>query len=94
MKYFLMLTLMLSGAAHAGPRGIDLGQIEVEGELRRPQTEWIDSQKRLMEMIPEIHKRAFLQLEQELLKPLTLAQAKKRIEVRQASRAQKKKERT
>ncbi len=81
---FVTLALFFVSAAHAGQRVIDLGQIEVEGELRRPQTEWIDSQKRLMEMIPEIHRRAFLQLEQELLKPLTLAQAKKRVQSRQA----------
>lgn len=50
---------------------IDLGQLEVEGEVRRPQVTWIDSQRRLRDQMPLFHQQEFLRIEQQLLAPLT-----------------------
>lgn len=58
---------------------IDLGQLEVEGELRRPSVEWIDSQKRVRDWMPGLHQDEFMRLEAQLLKPLSRGQLRKEL---------------
>lgn len=55
----------------AAPRGsvIDLGQLEVEGEIRRPPIDWIDSQKRAKQNLLNLYARQFALIEEALLKP-------------------------
>lgn len=65
------------------PRGvIDLGQIEVEGEVRRPQVTWIDSQRRLRDQMPGFHQQEFYRLEAQLLAPMTTQElrSKRRVQ--------------
>ena len=68
----LALSLMLSVCAFAADKKvIDLGQLEIEGELRRPSLQWLDSQKRLKEWLPRIYAEQFKRLEDELVRPMT-----------------------
>ena len=46
---------------------INLGTEEIQGELRRPKVDWIDSQKRVKAWLPLIHEKQFVRLEAELL---------------------------
>ena len=48
---------------------IDLGQLEVEGELRRPPVNWIGNMKGLKELLPSLYANEFKRLEEQLLKP-------------------------
>jgi hypothetical protein len=52
---------------------IDLGQLEVEGEVRRPQLAWIDSQRHLKDLLPGFHRSEFGAFEAELTRPMTRA---------------------
>lgn len=69
------ISMLASFAALAAERVIDLGQVEIEGELRRPQVRWVDSSKRMKDLLPRIHSERFQAIEKKLLKPLTVAQA-------------------
>jgi hypothetical protein len=51
------------------PKVIDLGELEVEGEVKRPQVNYVDSQRKIKESIPEFHREGFTELENKLLKP-------------------------
>ncbi len=53
---------------------VDLGQLEIEGELRRPNVQWVDSNKKIKEYIVRIYTEQFRRLEDELLKPMTKPQ--------------------
>ncbi len=58
-------------------RVLDLGELEVEGEVRRPPVDWIDSSKRIKGQIPALYASQFRKLEEELLKPITKEKAVK-----------------
>lgn len=72
---FLLLLILSSISVFADSNSpgktIDLGQLEIEGELRRPNVQWLDSQKRLKEYVSRIYAEQFHHLEDELLKPMT-----------------------
>lgn len=61
------------GVAHAEEGGsssvVDLGQLSVTGEVRRPAISWIDSQKSVREMVPSLVKSEYDAYESELLEP-------------------------
>ncbi len=59
------------GAAAGEKRVLDLGEMEVDGELRRPSLQWLDSSKRAQTLLPELYKTIFAELEAELTQPLT-----------------------
>ena len=73
MRIVLLLILLLPTFAAAEPKAkgkvIDIGNLEVDGELRRPNVNWIDSQKRIKDLLPAFHREEFRALERELLKP-------------------------
>ena len=58
------------------PKVIDLGELEVEGEVKRPQVNYVDSQRKIKESIPEFHREGFTELEDKLLKPELEGQSK------------------
>ena len=68
---FCFLAGCLAARAETKPKVIDLGQLEVEGELRRPNTQWIDSGKPMQAMLPGLYEREFLRLENRITRPLT-----------------------
>ncbi len=77
----LSLTMSVS---HADGKVLDLGEMEVDGELRRPSLSWLDSSKRAQALIPELYRKLFAELEAELTKPMTVAEyeaRKKKLEV-------------
>jgi hypothetical protein len=47
---------------------VDLGQVSVTGEVRRPAISWIDSQKAAREAVPGLLKSEFEKYEENLLK--------------------------
>lgn len=51
---------------------VDLGQLSVTGEVRRPAISWIDSQKSVREMVPALIKIEYDAYEQTLLEPKKL----------------------
>jgi hypothetical protein len=53
---------------------LDLGELEVDGELRRPSLQWLDSSRRAQELLPELYKNMFAEIENELTKPMTVAE--------------------
>jgi hypothetical protein len=55
-------------------RVIDLGELEVTGEVRRPPVLWIDSDQKVRNEIPKLYRKQFLALEEELLSARTQAQ--------------------
>lgn len=55
---------------------IDIGELEVEGEVRRPPVDWIDSSQRMKQEMSNVYIRQFQKLENELLKPVTRTEAK------------------
>lgn len=73
--FFVFGFYWVQPSAQAAQRVIDLGQMEIEGELRRPQMRWVDSGKRLKELLPRIHGERFEAIERELLKPMTRTRA-------------------
>ncbi len=78
------LTISASMAHADGKKVLDLGEMEIDGELRRPSLSWLDSNKRAQALIPELYRRLFAELEGELTKPMTLAEysgRKKKVEV-------------
>jgi len=74
-------------APRASKKVLDLGELEVDGEVRRPNVNWVDSQKRVREMLPELHRGEFHAIEETLLKPA-------RIQAIRAKLSQKGKELT
>ena len=60
---------------------IDLGELQIEGEVRRPSVNWIDSNKRVLELIPLFHREEFLKLERELVKPISKSEAQFKLEL-------------
>ncbi|MBF0208037.1 MAG: hypothetical protein HQK53_14250 [Oligoflexia bacterium] len=65
------LTLMFSNIGR-GSNTVDLGDINVAGEVRKPSIAWIDSQKAVKDQLPDIFKNEFAEFEAELLKPAVL----------------------
>jgi hypothetical protein len=65
--------------ARAAGSVIDLGQLEVEGEIRRPNINWVDSQKRVKDMLPGFHQAEFKSVEDQLLKPASIDVVKKKL---------------
>lgn len=49
---------------------LDLGELEVDGELRRPSLQWLDSSRRAQELLPELYRNMFLEIENELTRPM------------------------
>lgn len=73
--FILLVAAMLSSATIAkAEKVVDLGQLEIEGELRRPNVQWVDSNKKIKEYIVRIYTEQFRRLEDELLKPMTKPQ--------------------
>ncbi len=50
---------------------IDIGELQIEGELRRPNMQWLDSSKRMREHLARIYVEQFRRLEDEMLRPIT-----------------------
>ena len=61
----------------SGKKVLDLGELEVEGEVRRPPVDWIDSNKRIKQQIPGLYASQFRKLEEELLRPIPKDSAKR-----------------
>jgi hypothetical protein len=66
---------------------IDLGELEIEGEVRKPNINWIDSQKKLKNMMPIYHQIEFSNLEKQMLVPESPKQAEMNIEIVKAKAA-------
>ena len=59
--------------AHAADSAVvDLGQMSINGELRRPSVQWIDSKKSLRPELPKIAQEELVRLEEKLLQPAAL----------------------
>ena len=69
-----LLLLLPKAMSFAGdsPRTVDLGEMSVNGEIRRPSIQWIDSQKPVKDLLPEIVKIEFERFEAALLAPAQL----------------------
>jgi hypothetical protein len=67
MRFWLIILLLLPDAAMA-KRVIDVGDLEVKGEVRRPFIQYIDTDKAAENMIPDLAKKELHDFEQELLK--------------------------
>lgn len=65
------LLLSISSQAAKPPVGksrtIDLGQLEIQGELRRPPVNWVGNYKGMREILPVLYSEEFSQLEKEIL---------------------------
>lgn len=48
---------------------VDLGEMSVHGEIRRPAITWIDSQKPVKDVLSSVVKKEFERFEAELLRP-------------------------
>lgn len=59
---------------------LDLGQLEVEGEVRKPGVSWIDSQKKMKGLLPELFKMEMQRLERKMLAPISSDQMAKKLE--------------
>ncbi len=67
---FLMGVTLISASVHANEgKVVDLGEMSVQGELRRPAITWIDSQKSVRELMPSIWKSEYESFELQLLEP-------------------------
>jgi len=66
--------------SHRAGQVIDLGQLEIEGEVRRPNVNWIDSQRRVKDMLPIFHRAEFKALEDQLLRPARIEEIKAKLE--------------
>jgi hypothetical protein len=71
-----------SSQSNSGKKVLDLGELEVEGEVRRPPVDWIDSNKRMKQQIPGLYANQFRKLEEELLRPIAKERAQKILEVK------------
>lgn len=70
MFALLMVFQLISfGFCEEPSQTVDLGQMSVSGEVRRPAINWIDSQRTVKGKIPEFLKADYEQFVQRLLKP-------------------------
>jgi hypothetical protein len=75
MRWIIVIGLfcLSSASVSAGEvdsdKMVDLGEISVMGEVRRPNLLWIDSQKSVRELLPEIIKSEYEAYTKELLEP-------------------------
>jgi len=60
-------------AQNAGQKTINIGDLEVRGEVRRPMLQFVDSDRQTMESLADMSRTEFEKYERELLVP---AQAK------------------
>lgn len=83
--HLVVAMTLIAGVAQADSKKVlDLGEMEIDGELRRPSLSWLDSSKRAQALIPELYRKLFAELEAELTKPMTVAEyeaRKKKLEV-------------
>ncbi len=56
-----------SSGAGKKNRVVDLGQLEIEGELRRPPVNWVGNYKGMREIIPILYAAEFERLEKEIV---------------------------
>jgi hypothetical protein len=68
----ILAQILLSSRARSdsNEKVLDLGQLDVEGQVRRPTVEWIDSQKSARDRIPNLYIQEFARVERELLDAL------------------------
>lgn len=65
---------------------VDLGEMSINGELKRPTVQWIESKKALRPELPKIAQKELERLEEELLRPAPLPASYQRQEVSHASK--------
>lgn len=65
---------------------VDLGEMSINGELRRPSVQWIESKKALRPELPKIAQKELERLEEELLRPAALPASYQKQEVSHASK--------
>lgn len=56
-------------AQSGGGKVVDLGEMSVQGELRKPNISWIDSQKNVRDILPDYLKSEFNSFEAKLVTP-------------------------
>lgn len=67
--FLLFFSMSWANAEPSKERVIDLGDAEVEGELRRPSINWIDSQKNARERLVDVFSSEYDEFQAKLLKP-------------------------
>lgn len=66
-KPFTILFLVLFLASPCfGDSVIHVGELEVQGEVRRPMVEWVDSTQNLKQLIPIFLRDEFIKFEKEM----------------------------
>lgn len=79
---FTLFILILSSFSYCeenDSKVIDLGEMSVTGEVRKPSIQWIDSQKSVKEHLPSLLKGEFERFEEQLLRPSSLSDESKSI---------------
>jgi len=66
---FTFLPLKVLADADESSKVVDLGQMSVTGDVRRPTITWIDSQKTVREKLPSLVKEDYEIFEASLLQP-------------------------
>lgn len=72
LLWIAALSILSPRAQAADSTVVDLGQMSINGELRRPSVQWIDSKKALRPELPKIATEELIRLEDKLLKPAVL----------------------
>ena len=75
-RVMLGMTASLCAWSADSSKVVDLGEMEVQGDIRRPAITWIDSQKPVKDGLSSIIKTEFERFETQLLAP-ALAENKK-----------------
>ncbi len=93
-SWLLFLSLCSFAKENGASTVIDLGEISVEGELRKPAITWIDSKKAVNEVVPSLFESEFDSFEHSLLSPTQDLNHNKNLDLKPKLDPEKTKKRT
>lgn len=63
----ISITFALTTPSIAQNKSVVLKKQKIQGQVRRPEVQWVDAKTRAKELIPELYEKLFRDLESELL---------------------------